>query len=126
MKTPANELHSQTSRSADRVHPIEKQISELEQQLADARARVPKHDVPAAVIMQIDELDQKLAQLRALTRELRSAEHAAIETQILEVKQKLADARARRPRHDIPAALVAEMDKLEEELARLRVLLKDV
>ena len=39
--------------------------------------------------------------------------------QIAEVKQRLADVNARIPEHDVPAALIAEIDELDEELERL-------
>jgi hypothetical protein len=42
--------------------------------------------------------------------------------QIAQVKQRLAEANARIPKHTIPAALIAEIDDLEEELARLQAL----
>jgi hypothetical protein len=37
----------------------------LEQRLAEANARIPKHDVPAALIAEIDDLEEELARLRA-------------------------------------------------------------
>jgi len=95
---------------------IQKQIAELEKQLADTRARVPKHSVPAAVIAQIDELDEELERLRSRKQE-------SLHAQIASTEKRLADVRARVPKHDIPAALVQEMDELDEELAHLRSLL---
>jgi len=44
----------------------------------------------------------------------------AAQRRIAEIKNRLADARARIPKHDIPAALMAEIDEWEQELARLR------
>ena len=40
-------------------------LAASEQRLADANARIPEHDVPAALIAEIDELDEELEQLRA-------------------------------------------------------------
>ena len=95
---------------------IQKQIAELEKKLADTRARVPKHSVPAAVIAQIDELDEELERLRSRKQE-------SLREQIASTEKRLADVRARVPKHDVPAALVQEMDELDEELAHLRSLL---
>ena len=44
---------------------LAEQIAQVKQRLAEARARVPKHDVPAALITEMDELDEELEQLRA-------------------------------------------------------------
>ena len=44
---------------------LAEQISQLKQRLAEARARIPKHDVPAALIAEIDDLDEELQALRA-------------------------------------------------------------
>jgi len=41
------------------------QIAELEQRLEEARARVPKHDIPPALMAEIDEMEETLARLRA-------------------------------------------------------------
>jgi DNA repair ATPase RecN len=92
------------------------QIAQVKQRLAEAKARVPKHDIPAALIAEIDELDQELERLQAL------ADADPIESQIAELEQRLAEAKARIPKHDVPAALIAEMDELDEELERLRAL----
>jgi hypothetical protein len=40
--------------------------------------------------------------------------------QIVEVKARLEDARARIPKHTPPAALMVEIDELEEELEELQ------
>ena len=96
--------------------PVEEQIAEVKQRLADANARVPQHDVPAALIAEIDELDEELERLQALVKP------KTVEEQIAEVKNRLADVRARVPKHDVPAAVIAEMDELDEELERLRAL----
>jgi uncharacterized coiled-coil DUF342 family protein len=93
---------------------IQEQIAELEKQLADAQARVPKHDVPASVIQEIDELDEELERLRAL------AKPKTLPQQIAELEARLEDARARIPKHTPPAALMVEIDELEEELEELQ------
>jgi len=92
---------------------LQRQIQETEKQLAEARARIPKHDVPAALILEIDELDEELARLRALAQE-------SIDGQIARVEAQLAEVKARVPKHDVPASLIVEMDELDEELAHLR------
>jgi chromosome segregation ATPase len=94
---------------------VQAQIAQVKQRLADARARVPKHDVPAALITELDDLEEELEQLQAQAR-------SDLETQIAEVEQQLAEVKARVPKHDVPAALIAEMDELDEELERLRSL----
>lgn len=93
---------------------LAQQIADVKQRLAEANARIPKHDVPAALIAEIDELDQELERLQAL------ADADPIDREIAEVEQRLADANARIPEHSIPAALIAEIDELEQELDRLR------
>ena len=45
---------------------LAKQIADVKQRLADANARIPEHDVPAALIAEIDELDEELERLQAL------------------------------------------------------------
>jgi len=95
---------------------LAEQIAQVKQRLAEAKARVPKHDVPAALIAEMDELDEELERLQAL------ADADPIESQIAELEQRLAEAKARVPKHDVPAALIAEMDELDEELERLRAL----
>jgi hypothetical protein len=93
---------------------LAKQIADVKQRLAEANARVPKHDVPAALIAQIDELDEELERLQAL------ANANPLDLKIAELEQRLADANARIPEHDVPAALIAEIDELDEELEQLR------
>ena len=44
----------------------EAQTAELEQQLEDARARIPKHTPPAALMAEIDELEEELERLQSL------------------------------------------------------------
>lgn len=96
---------------------IHEQIKEAEQQLANARARVPKHDIPAALMAEIDEFEEALSDLRALTKTPQS-----LEAQIKEVQQQLENARARIPKHSAPPALMVEIDELEEELMHLQAL----
>jgi hypothetical protein len=91
------------------------QIAQTKQRLAEARARVPKHDVPAALIIEMDDLEEELERLQALASN-------DLETQIAQLEQQLANVKARVPKHDVPAALVAEMDELDEELEHLRSL----
>jgi uncharacterized coiled-coil DUF342 family protein len=93
---------------------LAKQIAEVKQRLAEANARVPKHDVPAALIAEIDELDEELERLQAL------ADANPLDLKIAELEQRLADANARIPEHSVPAALIAEIDELDEELEELR------
>jgi hypothetical protein len=93
---------------------IREQIRLIEEQIAEARARIPKHDVPAALVAELDDLDQELAELRARLLP------KSLDEQIAEVEARLTEARARLPKHSIPAALIAELDDLELELAELR------
>lgn len=93
---------------------IEKQIAELKQRLQEARSRVPKHDVPPGLMVEIDEMEEELAELQALLKP------KSVEEQIAELEQRLEDARARIPKHTPPAALMAEIDELEEDLERLK------
>ena len=93
---------------------LAEQISQVKERLAEARARIPKHTIPAALIAEIDDLEEELARLQAL------AGADPIEKKIVELEQRLAEARARIPKHDVPAALIAEIDDLDEELQALR------
>ena len=43
----------------------EEQIRELEQRIADLKARLPKHSIPPAMIMELEELEEELARARA-------------------------------------------------------------
>lgn len=99
------------------VHPesLQDQIAQVRQRLMDARARVPKHDVPAALIAEMDDLEEELERLQAQA-------NGSLETQIAELEEQLANVRARMPKHDISAALIVEMDELDQELGRLRAL----
>ncbi len=40
-------------------------IRELEQRIAELKARLPRHSVPASMLMQLEELEDELAQLLA-------------------------------------------------------------
>ena len=93
---------------------LEKEIAALEQQLKDARARIPKHTPPPTLMAEIDELEENLAELQA------QLSPKTLEEQITDVEQRLKDARARIPKHTPPAALMAEIDELEEELEELK------
>lgn len=93
---------------------LEKEIADLKQRLQEARARIPKHDIPPGLMTEVDEMEEELATLRA------QLEPKSLKEQIADVRQRLADARARIPKHTPPPALMAEIDALEEELAELR------
>ena len=93
---------------------LKKEIAAVEQQLKDARARIPKHTPPAALMAEIDELEENLAELQA------QLAPKTLDEQIADVEQRLKDARARIPKHTPPAALMAEIDELEEELEELK------
>ncbi len=43
----------------------EKRIAELEAQLAALEARLPKHSVPPAMIIELEELEEELKMLQA-------------------------------------------------------------
>ena len=43
----------------------EARIAELERRIAELRARLPKHSVPPAMIIELEDLEDELAQLRA-------------------------------------------------------------
>jgi len=40
-------------------------IAELEKQIADLKARLPKHSVPPAMIIELEELEEELGLARA-------------------------------------------------------------
>ena len=93
---------------------LEKEIATLELRLKDARARIPKHTPPAALMAEIDELEEELIALQA------QLQPKTLEDQIADVELRLKDARARIPKHTPPAALMVEIDELEEELEELK------
>jgi hypothetical protein len=39
-------------------------IEELEKRIADLQARLPKHSVPASMLIELDDLEEELEQLR--------------------------------------------------------------
>ncbi len=43
----------------------EARIAELERRIAELRARLPKHSVPPAMIIELEDLEDELARLRA-------------------------------------------------------------
>ena len=94
---------------------LQDQIAQVKQRLSEAQRRVPKHDVPAALITEMDDLEEELAGLQALASN-------DLNTQIAQLEQQLANVKARVPKHDVPAALIVEMDELDEQLERLRSL----
>ena len=96
---------------------IKQQISDVKSQLENARARVPKHDIPGALMAEIDELEEELERLQAT-----EGKPTSIADQIKQAENQLANAMSRMPKHDIPNALMVEIDELEEELDRLRSL----
>ena len=95
---------------------IQKQIAEVKERLTEARARIPKHTPPPALMVEIDELEEELEELQALLKP------KPVQEQIAEVKQRLSEARARIPKHTPPPALMVEIDELEEELEQLESL----
>jgi hypothetical protein len=44
-------------------------IVELERQIADLQARLPKHSVPPAMMIELEDLEELLARLREETEE---------------------------------------------------------
>jgi polyhydroxyalkanoate synthesis regulator phasin len=93
---------------------IQAQIADLQQRLQEARARIPKHTPPPALMAEIDELEEDLAALQAKQKATTNT------SRIAELEARLQEARARIPKHTPPPALMAEIDELEEELANLR------
>jgi hypothetical protein len=43
----------------------EEQIARLEKEIAEMEARLPKHSVPPAMLMELEELEDELAALKA-------------------------------------------------------------
>lgn len=99
----------------EKLQSIQQKIRKVKSDLENARARVPKHDIPGALMAEIDELEEKLAELQG---QLNTPESLSVE--IKRVEAQLANARSRMPKHDIPPALMQEIDELEEELERLK------
>ena len=46
---------------------MESRITELERRIADLKARLPKHSVPPAMLIELEELEEELEQARATT-----------------------------------------------------------
>ncbi|HID90325.1 MAG TPA: histidine kinase [Anaerolineae bacterium] len=44
-------------------------IEELERRVADLKARLPKHSIPPAMIMELEELEEELERARAAEKE---------------------------------------------------------
>jgi uncharacterized small protein (DUF1192 family) len=44
---------------------MEKRIAELEKEIAELKARLPKHSVPAAMIIELEDLEDELDRLQA-------------------------------------------------------------
>jgi tetrahydromethanopterin S-methyltransferase subunit G len=53
------------NKNADCSNPIAKRIEELEARIADLKARLPKHSVPASMLIELDDLEEELEQARA-------------------------------------------------------------
>ncbi len=45
--------------------PTNGRVAELETQIADLKARLPKHSVPPSMLIELDDLEEKLEQARA-------------------------------------------------------------
>ena len=45
--------------------PMNKRIEALRKQVEDLRARLPKHSVPAAMLIELEDLEDELAELEA-------------------------------------------------------------
>jgi hypothetical protein len=43
-----------------------------------------------------------------------------LSAQIVKLEQRIADLKARLPKHSVPPAMMIELEELEEELARLK------
>lgn len=43
----------------------EERIAQLEKEIAELRARLPKHSVPAAMIIELEDLEEELETLQA-------------------------------------------------------------
>jgi hypothetical protein len=59
----------------------EKAIAELEQKIDALKARVPKHSVPPALILELEDLEDELEALRAAAGELPAVNPQAIESE---------------------------------------------
>jgi hypothetical protein len=43
---------------------VEPRVVELEMQIADLKARMPKHSVPPSMMIELEELEEELARLK--------------------------------------------------------------
>lgn len=46
-------------------------VEELEQRIADLKARLPKHSIPPAMLIELDELEEALERARSEAKEER-------------------------------------------------------
>jgi hypothetical protein len=53
------------NKKADCSNPITKRTAELEARIADLKARLPKHSVPASMLIELDDLEEEWEQARA-------------------------------------------------------------
>ena len=44
---------------------VTERIEELERRIADLKARLPKHSVPASMLIELDDLEEELEQAQA-------------------------------------------------------------
>lgn len=44
---------------------IEEQIAQLEKQITELQARLPKHSVPAAMMIELEDLEDELERIKA-------------------------------------------------------------
>ncbi len=61
----SGELGRGVEKRAVEENDLSKRISELEQRLAEARARLPRHSLRSAQMIEIEELEEELERLRA-------------------------------------------------------------
>ena len=50
-------------------------IAELEERIADLKARLPRHSVPPAMIIELEELEEELERAKILKLDKGSGEH---------------------------------------------------
>jgi hypothetical protein len=56
---------------------LRERLAKAEARLAEARARLPRHSVPPAMLIEIEDLEEELARLRALLASGRDAGEGA-------------------------------------------------
>ena len=49
---------------SEQERPLEERITEVERELENAQARIPKHSPPVSLLIEIDEAEDELAELR--------------------------------------------------------------